>query len=249
MLCVSPVWALRRGPSSLPGGEQTPPHPPSLSLSLSLCPHRLYGDQRELEFWSVAQYYLLREKCRLADPRYQVLTSVLYTHLSVLPPSLPLSLSPSLPLSLKVYKQAGPSQPVSDIIRPNSSASVSVTPSPVGPPGGKRVEDIFGPLGDGSGGGSTLSIDTSVTFFLFSLFHPLFWFAVDILSPLSPITPGSLFPTSTSTPPSPSLPSTLSQREVAAMLRDTQLRTLSQTPPLDLCHDLFTDANTYQVYE
>jgi hypothetical protein len=39
---------------------------------------RLYGDQRELDFWSVAQYYLLREKCRLADPRYQVNTRPLY---------------------------------------------------------------------------------------------------------------------------------------------------------------------------
>jgi hypothetical protein len=30
------------------------------------------------------------------------------------------------------------------------------------------------------------------------------------------------------------------------MLQETQLRTLSLTPPLDLCHDLFTDADTYQ---
>ena len=61
--------------------------PPLSSLSgtvvTDLSPHRLYGDQRELDFWSVAQYYLLREKYRLADPRYQVNTRPLY-HISTL---------------------------------------------------------------------------------------------------------------------------------------------------------------------
>ncbi len=32
----------------------------------------LYGDEHEVEFWTVALYYLLREKNRQQDPRYQV---------------------------------------------------------------------------------------------------------------------------------------------------------------------------------
>lgn len=40
-------------------------------------PHlSLYGDQRELDFWTVALYYILREKNRLEDPRYLVPTSL-----------------------------------------------------------------------------------------------------------------------------------------------------------------------------
>lgn len=32
----------------------------------------LYGDEREVDFWTVALYYMLREKNRLLDPRYSV---------------------------------------------------------------------------------------------------------------------------------------------------------------------------------
>ena len=32
----------------------------------------LYGDEQEVAFWTVALYYMLREKNRLQDPRYRV---------------------------------------------------------------------------------------------------------------------------------------------------------------------------------
>lgn len=32
----------------------------------------LFGDHSEVEFWSLAVYYLLREKHRVSDPRYSV---------------------------------------------------------------------------------------------------------------------------------------------------------------------------------
>ena len=34
--------------------------------------HSLFGDEQEVAFWTVALYYMLREKNRLQDPRYKV---------------------------------------------------------------------------------------------------------------------------------------------------------------------------------
>lgn len=73
---------------------------------------RLCGDQCEVEFWSVALYYLLREKNRMKDPRYNV------------------------------YMTSQPRNPISDIIRPNSDASISIGSSR----GGRSCEDLLGPI-------------------------------------------------------------------------------------------------------
>ena len=47
--------------------------------SIALCTHSLlpfvdslFGDDQEVAFWTVALYYMLREKNRLQDPRYKV---------------------------------------------------------------------------------------------------------------------------------------------------------------------------------
>lgn len=39
----------------------------------------------------------------------------------------------------------------------------------------------------------------------------------------------------------------LSARDIAAMLQEANLKSLMDTPPLDLCYDLFCDSETYQV--
>ena len=52
---------------------------------------------------------------------------------------------------VQVFKQSGPNQPSSDIIRPNSQASVSLV-APVLTPTTKKMEDFFGPLGNNGGG-------------------------------------------------------------------------------------------------
>ena len=53
--------------------------PPSPSLSHSHFHtlivnvfHSLFGDEQEVAFWTVALYYILREKNRRLDPRYKV---------------------------------------------------------------------------------------------------------------------------------------------------------------------------------
>ena len=38
--------------------------------------HSLFGDEQEVAFWTVALYYMLREKNRLQDPRYKVTHSL-----------------------------------------------------------------------------------------------------------------------------------------------------------------------------
>lgn len=42
----------------------------------------LYGDQREVAFWTVALYYLLREKNRRQDPLYSVHTHHIITFMN-----------------------------------------------------------------------------------------------------------------------------------------------------------------------
>ena len=60
------------------------------SYSIALCTHSLlpfvdslFGDDQEVAFWTVALYYMLREKNRLQDPRYKVTSppSLLFSHL------------------------------------------------------------------------------------------------------------------------------------------------------------------------
>lgn len=41
----------------------------------------LYGDEREASFWSLALYYLLREKHRMEDPKYNVRFKYLVHHI------------------------------------------------------------------------------------------------------------------------------------------------------------------------
>ena len=53
-------------------------------------------------------------------------------------------------------------------------------------------------------------------------------------------------------PTSPTIPledtqMELSARDIAAMLQEANLKSLMDTPPLDLCYDLFCDSETYQV--
>ena len=36
--------------------------------------YRLFGDQVEIDFWTVAVYYLSREQARMKDPSYKVFT-------------------------------------------------------------------------------------------------------------------------------------------------------------------------------
>ena len=36
--------------------------------------YRLFGDQVEIDFWTVAVYYLSREQARMKDPSYKVCT-------------------------------------------------------------------------------------------------------------------------------------------------------------------------------
>ena len=42
----------------------------SLPCLTLLC--RLFGDQLEIDFWTVAVYYLSREQARMRDPTYKV---------------------------------------------------------------------------------------------------------------------------------------------------------------------------------
>ena len=56
----------------------------------------------------------------------------------------------------------------------------------------------------------------------------------------------SPIPTSPTIPPEDTQME-LSARDIAAMLQEANLKSLMDTPPLDLCYDLFCDSETYQV--
>ena len=47
-----------------------------IRLCVSLSNVRLFGDQIEIDFWSVATYYLCREQARMKDPTYKVLSTI-----------------------------------------------------------------------------------------------------------------------------------------------------------------------------
>ena len=65
-------------------------------------------------------------------------------------------------------------------------------------------------------------------------------------SVLSPSSGDSPIPTSP-TIPLEDTQMELSARDIAAMLQEANLKSLMDTPPLDLCYDLFCDSETYQV--
>ena len=44
----------------------------SLYTFLHVSMDSLFGDEQEVSFWTVALFYLLRERNRLQDPRYKV---------------------------------------------------------------------------------------------------------------------------------------------------------------------------------
>ncbi|KAL5471412.1 hypothetical protein EMCRGX_G029528 [Ephydatia muelleri] len=135
----------------------------------------LFGDQREANFWSLAMYFILREMCRRQDPRYLA------------------------------YCKREPLNPNSDVIRPNSEASVRIT--------------------------SSWDRD-----------------ALSAITPLVDLSVGEIQNISVNgTTCDASLQaSKMSPNEVTAMLQDASSKAVAYTPPLDFCHDIYCDSDTYK---
>ena len=116
--------------------------------------------------------------------------------------------------------QSQPRNPVSDIICPDSEASISIgssrggrgTTDDASTRGGRSSEDLLGPIG------SELGLDSDMD---------------SLPSPSVMNAASSSFE--------------LSEKDQQLAIREADLLTLSATPPLDLCWDLLCDVETFQV--
>lgn len=132
-----------------------------------------------------------------------------------------------------MYKTTQPSNPVSDIIRPNSLASISIDSNK----GGRSTDDLLGPIGSDKGVRSTDDLlgteETDVG---------------GIPSPLSPISLTSPPVISLTSPPSVEKHDfDFAGKDMFTVIHEADLLTFSATPPLDLCWDLLCDVDTFQV--